>query len=264
MQFATKFLCTVGLLALASGNLIDVKKHKPAILAKQTPAHVEIDKIETEMELKGIELEEIKHPGHVRPSDVEYAGGPIMHVANLHNIFFGGWNSETVNIITDFTSNLANTPYFNTITTYYDANGYIRNDTAILKSTTFVNDNFLGDPVTALNSVLDNFLVPEETDGLYNLFFNGVIPPLFAELGACGFHDWTTRNGKQIIYTVQTNPLQVCPYHPSEHFNFTPLFKFYLFIIFFSYILYNVSFFLSHSSGHELCNVLWTFWRTNC
>lgn len=140
-------------------------------------------------------------------------GGPVMLGSpNVHLIWYGNWagNSAT-SILTDLTSNIGGSPYYNINTTYYDpSNVHVSNAVTYAG---FSNDNYSRG--TALTDADIQAIVaatnPTDTNGVYFVLTSADVNETSGFCTQyCGWHTHGAINGKDIKYSFVGNPDR-CP-----------------------------------------------------
>ena len=159
------------------------------------------------------------HAGAARTSQssggngIFYHGGPIiLGGTNIHLIWYGNWGSNTATqILPDFASHIAPSPYFNINTTYTNGSG--KAVTNLCNLATQANDNYsqgsnLSDAqVQAIVAAQQ----PTDTNGVYFVLTSADVNETSGFCTQyCGWHTRATINGKDIKYAFIGNPDR-CP-----------------------------------------------------
>ena len=153
---------------------------------------------------------------------IEYHGGPVMiSPHNVYFIWYGNWaGTPATTILPDFINGLSGSDYFNTNTTYGDAN----NDIVNLSGQIF--DNYsqgtnLG--CCAVGTVVSNALtsgnLPTDANGIYFVLTSpDVVEGNFCSQ-YCGYHTRQTVNGADIKYAFVGDAATQCPNGCEEQRN---------------------------------------------
>src|SRR5947209_86743 len=153
----------------------------------------------------------------VTGNGIEYHGGPVMiSPHNVYFIWYGNWSgSAATTILPDFITGLNGSNYFNTNTTYGDANNDIANTISMAGQ---IFDNYsqgkdLGSigVQNAVSAALNAGLLPTDANGSYlGLTSPDVTESTFCHQ-FCAYHTRATLNGADIKYGFVGNPATQCP-----------------------------------------------------
>jgi len=155
--------------------------------------------------------------------DISYHGGLIMTgTVNAYNIYYGNISSSTKNLINYFATNLGNTSWYNTLTTYYQivqgVKTYVSQSLVFQKSVDVTAIKTILTVKDVINIILDLFNSKKllvDTNGVYTLFFRGDIqvkadatfPVLYWLQDFCGYHGgFYLADGRIIKFVVIGDP----------------------------------------------------------
>ncbi len=149
-------------------------------------------------------------PGY---NGIFYNGGPVMlGTTTVYYIWYGNWTGNTApTILNNFASNVGGSPYFNINTTYYDANKvHVSNSVVFGGSTT---DNYsqgttLNDAGvrTVVSNALTGNKLPTDSNAVYFVLTSSDVAESSGFCSKyCGWHTYSTINGKNIKYSFVGN-----------------------------------------------------------
>jgi hypothetical protein len=148
---------------------------------------------------------------------IEYHGGPVMiSPHNIYFIWYGGWSgAPALSILPDFITGLKGSNYFNTNTTYGDANSDIVNTISLAGQ---IFDNYsqgtdLGccGVQTVVSSALNAGKLPTDANGIYFVLSSPDVTEGTFCHQFCGYHTSTTINGTDIKYAFVGDAATQCP-----------------------------------------------------
>jgi hypothetical protein len=160
-------------------------------------------------------------PVDARTPQILYHGGPILlGSVRIYIIYYGSFQSGTVNIVNDFFSNLGATPQFDVNTTYYDGQGnFISGNLTFSPASNVYFDNYSeGKFVTSnvvlkiIHNALANGHLPTDTGGEYFLITSPDVRVLGFCSSFCAYHNNSTSiiSGQDIKYALVPDPSSAC------------------------------------------------------
>ena len=142
----------------------------------------------------------------VTGNGIEYHGGPVMiSPHNVYFIWYGNWSgSAATTILPDFITGLNGSNYFNTNTTYGDANNDLAN--TITMAGQFFDNYSQGTSLgccavsTVVSSALNSGKLPVDGNGIYLVLTSPDVTEGNFCRSYCGYHARQTVSGTDIKY----------------------------------------------------------------
>jgi hypothetical protein len=153
----------------------------------------------------------------VTGNGIEYHGGPVMPGPhNVYFIWYGNWTgNNATTILPELISGFGGSLYFNTNTTYGDANSNIANTATVAKQIfdnysqgTALNDTLLGNVV---GNPLASGALPVDSNGIYFVLTSPDVTETGFCTTFCGFHTSGTFGTTDIKVAFVGNPATQCP-----------------------------------------------------
>ncbi|HEV2963586.1 MAG TPA: hypothetical protein VG649_17295 [Candidatus Angelobacter sp.] len=148
---------------------------------------------------------------------IEYHGGPVMiSPHNIYFIWYGGWSgSPALSILPDFITGLNGSNYFNTNTTYGNANSDIANTISLAGQIfdSYSQGTDLG--CCGVQNVVSSALIagklPTDTNGIYFVLSSPDVTEGTFCHSFCGYHTSNTLNGSDIKFAFIGDAATQCP-----------------------------------------------------
>src|SRR5437660_8319945 len=157
-------------------------------------------------------------PGAIATGNgIEYHGGPVMiSPHNIYFIWYGNWSgSAATTILPDFITGLNGSNYFNTNTTYGDANNDLAN--TITMAGQFFDNYSQGASLgccavsTVVSSALNSGKLPVDGNGIYLVLTSPDVTEGNFCRSYCGYHARQTVSGTDIKYGFVGDAATQCP-----------------------------------------------------
>jgi len=157
-------------------------------------------------------------------SRILYHDGPVRTgVQNVYFIYYGCWTSEcgslndtaAMQILSEFTATVGNTPYMTINSTYSDFTGHAASPSLVYaglvvdRSYAHGNDLTTADVVAIISDAILGFALPQDPQGIYVVVASADIASNetgFCIPGAKPFHSSATVNGGILPYVFLGNP----------------------------------------------------------
>ena len=144
-------------------------------------------------------------------NQIQYWGGPVLLTPHTYVIWYGTFDSGTMNIVSALISSIGGSPYFNIVAGYFDGNGNsISNSLPVLGT---IQNNYskgkalqTSDVSQIVVDAISGGLLPSDGNGVYLLLTaSDVTVPGFGT-AFCGYHSVRPLNGTDIHYAFVGNP----------------------------------------------------------
>jgi hypothetical protein len=151
-------------------------------------------------------------PIGIRGHGINYHNGPLLlGKTNIYYIWYGGWDQNSQEILSDFANNIGASPYYNINTTYYDKSNKFISNLASLAGQTFDNGSqgmVLSD--SSVENIVANAInakaLPADTNGVYFVLTSADIDESSGFCDSyCGWHSHATLSGVDIKYAFVGN-----------------------------------------------------------
>jgi len=157
-------------------------------------------------------------PADVVQYGINYHNGPVMKdPIKLYFIWYGNWSDATAKaILTDWASNVNNTPWWNISTTYANGSNQPTSNSVTLGGQTtnnYSNGKSLSD--NAIKSIVTNAInggqLPKDGNGIYFVLTASDVTATSGFCSQyCGWHTAASIGGTQIKYSFVGNPQTKC------------------------------------------------------
>ena len=145
-------------------------------------------------------------------NQISYNGGPVLlGTTHIYYIWYGNWDSSSIDILTNLANNIGGSPYFNINTGYFDGQGRSVSNSVSLAATT--QDNYsrgmrLGDNDIWLivTSALTQKRLPIDSNGVYFVLTAADVSVTGFPNTLCGWHTEQSFGGTNIHYAFVGNP----------------------------------------------------------
>jgi hypothetical protein len=151
-------------------------------------------------------------PNRVGSNGISYHNGPVMlGTTKMYYIWYGNWQSSSVNILTNLANKIGGSPYYNINTTYYNASKTpISNSVVFGGSTTdnYSHGTALSDSAVfaVVSSAISSGRLPLDTNGVYFVLTSADVNETSGFCTQyCGWHTYGTVSGSTVKYSFVGN-----------------------------------------------------------